>query len=159
MFERTTMFGGKCRVVNLEQGPGRVPGKGSNIMLGKTKLSLVFGMGLVLVLAGCQTTPTQQGALTGALLGAGAGAIVGNQVHGQSGEGALIGAGVGALTGALIGDKVDENRSRNQQRQVYAPQQAPAPSQPSATPSGHWETRTKRSASGETYEVREWVAD
>ncbi len=127
-------------------------------MLGNTKFGILGIMALALALAGCQTTPTQQGALTGAVVGAGAGAIVGNQVHGQSGEGALIGAGLGALTGALIGDHVDENRSRGQ-RQVYAPQQAPAPSQPPASSSGHWETRTKHTASGETYEERVWVAD
>jgi hypothetical protein len=94
--------------------------------------------------------------MTGALLGAGAGAIIGNQSDGKSGEGALIGAGVGALTGALIGDHVDERRSRQQgTRQVYAPPQAA----PQPTSTGHWETRTRRTASGETYEERVWVAD
>ncbi len=71
---------------------------------------------LVLVLlgglqAGCNTTPTQEGAVAGAAVGAGAGAIVGHQ-SGKAGEGALIGAGVGALGGALIGDQVDERNKR-----------------------------------------------
>lgn len=62
------------------------------------------------VAVGCNTTPTQQGAIAGGAVGAGAGAIIGNQ-SGKSGEGALIGAGVGALGGALIGDQVDEHKN------------------------------------------------
>lgn len=113
----------------------------------------VGGMAAALVLAmavvGCQTTPTQQGAVAGGLLGAGAGAIIGNQVDGKSGEGALIGAGLGALTGALIGDKVDENRSRRTTQQ-----------QPTSTAQrGHWETRTVITQSGERYEERVWVPE
>ena len=126
-------------------------------MRGNTKLGILSIAAVAVTLVGCQTTPTQQGALTGALVGAGAGAIVGNQVHGQSGEGALIGAGLGALTGALVGDRVDEKRSRGS-RQVYAPAQAPPPAQQPASSSGHWETRTTRTPSGETYEERVWVA-
>lgn len=113
----------------------------------------VFAVTLLLgalIFSGCQTTPAQQGAVTGGLVGAGLGAIVGNQVEGKTGEGALIGAGVGALTGALIGDHVDEKRDRRTQ-------QAP-PAQPTAQ-SGHWETRTVRTQSGETYEERVWVPD
>ncbi len=60
---------------------------------------------------GCNTTPTQKGAMTGGAVGAGAGAIIGNQ-SGKTGEGALIGAGVGALGGALIGDQVDEHKDK-----------------------------------------------
>ncbi|NUM53059.1 MAG: glycine zipper 2TM domain-containing protein [Candidatus Hydrogenedentes bacterium] len=122
-------------------------------MFGNTNLKTICAFSAAAVLAGCQTTPTQQGALTGGLIGAGAGAIVGNQVDGKSGEGALIGAGLGALTGALIGDHVDEKRSRSQ---VYAPPQAPPPGQTST--SGHWETRVRTTPSGETYEERVWVA-
>ncbi|MCC6695365.1 MAG: glycine zipper 2TM domain-containing protein [Candidatus Hydrogenedentes bacterium] len=59
---------------------------------------------------GCNTTPTQEGAIGGAAVGAGAGAIIGHQ-SGKAGEGALIGAGVGALGGALIGDQVDEKKN------------------------------------------------
>ncbi|HRI88303.1 MAG TPA: glycine zipper domain-containing protein [Candidatus Hydrogenedentes bacterium] len=105
--------------------------------------------------AGCATTPAQQGAMTGAIVGAGAGAIIGNQSDGKSGEGALIGAGLGALTGALIGDHVDERRQRGQ---VSQPAQR-GQYQPSSTSStsGHWETRTVRTQSGETYEERVWV--
>lgn len=93
--------------------------------------------------------------MSGALVGAGAGAIIGNQSDGKSGEGALIGAGLGALTGALIGDRVDENRSRR----VYGPPASTSTAPPPAatSPTGHWETRTRRTASGETYEERVWV--
>lgn len=116
---------------------------------------------------GCNTTPTQDGAVAGGLIGAGAGAIIGNQSHGRSGEGALIGAGVGALTGALIGDQVDERRDRKAQQQQAQPVQqaapapqpapAPAPAQTAQAQSGHWETRTVKTESGETYEERVWV--
>ncbi|MDZ4861032.1 MAG: glycine zipper domain-containing protein [Candidatus Hydrogenedentes bacterium] len=112
----------------------------------------LLGMATLLVaaftFAGCATSPTQQGAMTGALVGAGAGAIVGNQSDGKSGEGALIGAGLGALGGALIGDHVDDRR----QRTYSAP-----PSGGQYQSSGHWETRTVRTQSGETYEERVWV--
>ena len=63
-------------------------------------------MGLVLtglIIAGCATTPTQQGALLGGGTGAGIGAIIGHQ-KGKTAEGALIGGAVGALAGGLIGD-------------------------------------------------------
>lgn len=109
----------------------------------------VLGIAAAIFAAGCETTPTQQGALTGAAIGAGAGAIIGNQVDGKSGEGALIGAGLGALSGALIGDRIDENRSRR----VYQESPPPPP------PRGHWETRTRRTESGEIYEERVWVED
>ena len=123
-------------------------------MLCKHKTGILGLLAVAFVMAGCQTTPTQQGAMTGALVGAGAGAIIGNQSDGKSGEGALIGAGLGALTGALIGDRVDENRSRR----VYgSPAATSAPPPASTSPSGHWETRTRRTASGETYEERVWV--
>ncbi len=116
---------------------------------------------------GCNTTPTQEGAVAGGMLGAGAGAIIGNQSHGRSGEGALIGAGVGALTGALIGDQVDEHRDRRaRQQQTQQVQQAPPPQQPAPAPAptsqaqaGHWETRTVKTESGETYEERVWVPE
>ena len=120
-------------------------------MLCKHKTGILSLLAVAFFMVGCQTTPTQQGAMTGALVGAGAGAIIGNQSDGKSGEGALNGAGLGALTGALIGDRVDENRSRR----VYGPPASSPP--PQAQPSGHWETRTRRTASGETYEERVWV--
>jgi len=63
------------------------------------------------IAAGCNTTPTQDGAIIGGAAGAGAGAIIGHQ-SGKAGEGALIGAGVGGLGGALIGDQVDEKRNK-----------------------------------------------
>lgn len=101
-------------------------------------------------LAGCNTTPVQDGAVVGGALGAGLGAIVGNQ-SGHAGEGALIGAGAGALTGALVGDQVDKKR-----QQRYS-----APAQPAPQPAvrGHYETRIVRGPNGETYEERVFVRD
>lgn len=114
------------------------------------------GMALTLgALAGCNTTPTQDGAILGGAIGAGLGAIVGNQ-SGHAGEGALIGAGAGALTGALVGDGVDERR----QRRYAAPAPAPAPvAQPVGTTPvrGHYETRIVRGPNGETYEERVFI--
>ena len=70
------------------------------------RTTLVFiGIGALTLLVGCQTTPTQQGALMGGALGAGAGAIIGNQVHHSAGTGALIGGLGGAAAGALIGEQ------------------------------------------------------
>ena len=70
-------------------------------------MKLCFTMtGLVLaglLISGCATTPTQQGALLGGGTGAGIGAIIGHQ-KGKTAEGALIGGAVGALAGGLIGD-------------------------------------------------------
>ncbi|MBX7257393.1 MAG: glycine zipper 2TM domain-containing protein [Candidatus Hydrogenedentes bacterium] len=121
-------------------------------------MAVVVSVGSTFFLMGCQTTPTQQGAVAGGLLGAGAGAIIGNQVHGKSGEGALIGAAAGALTGALIGDHVDERRDRRGAQQQRA-QQAPPPASAPTTQNGHWETHTVTTASGETYEERVFVQD
>lgn len=111
-------------------------------------LALVAGS-----MQGCNTTPTQEGAVAGGLLGAAAGAVIGNQSKGRSGEGALIGAGVGALTGALVGDQVDEHRSKYHEQPVAA--------RPSGerVEYGHYETRIVRTQSGETYEERVWVPD
>ena len=122
-------------------------------------LGMVAAFAASATFAGCATTPAQQGAMTGALVGAGAGAIIGNQSHGRSGEGALIGAGVGALTGALIGDHVDEKRDRRGQASQPAPRGQYQPSSTPTTSAGHWETRTVRTQSGETYEERVWVQD
>lgn len=110
----------------------------------------------VLLMAGCETTPVQDGAILGGALGAGAGAVIGHQ-SGRQGEGALIGAGVGALTGALVDDQVDKSR-RN--AVVY---QAPSPAnttvRPVSTPQrGRYETRLVRGPSGEIYEERVWVS-
>ncbi len=129
----------------------------SRFVLGTVVLALLAG-----ALQGCQTTPTQEGAVAGGLLGAAAGAIIGNQSHGRSGEGALIGAGVGALTGALVGDAVDEHRSRYHHQPVAA---APAPAAAPVYRSnervvyGHYENRVVRTPSGETYEERVFVED
>ncbi|NIA13862.1 MAG: glycine zipper 2TM domain-containing protein [Nitrospiraceae bacterium] len=107
---------------------------------------MLLSAGVLVLAAGCQTTPTQQGAVLGGALGAGAGAIIGNQ-SGHSGEGALIGAAAGGLTGALVGDQVDENRQRR-----AGQNQRPATR-------GHYETRIVTTTSGETYEERVWVPD
>ncbi len=112
----------------------------------------------LLLLPGCITTPTQQGAAVGGALGAGAGAIIGNQ-SGNPITGALIGGAAGGLAGALIGDQV----GKNQQRQTApastystpAPTYAPQP-QPQR---GHYETRVVVSPSGERYEERVWIPD
>lgn len=64
----------------------------------------IIGLALVvLLIAGCATTPTQQGALIGGGTGAGIGAIIGHQ-KGKTAEGALIGGAAGAALGGLIGD-------------------------------------------------------
>lgn len=96
------------------------------------------------LIAGCNTTPTQDGAVVGGVLGAGAGAIIGNQ-SGHAGGGALIGAGAGALTGAIVGDQVDERRQRRNQ------------SPPVRTQKGHYDIRIVKTPSGETYEEKVWV--
>ena len=109
---------------------------------------------VAMLTAGCNTTPTQDGAILGGALGAGLGAVVGHQ-SGHQGEGALIGAGVGAITGALVGDQVDEARN-----QKY-PQNRNTHPQPTAQPQnvqqGHYDVRIVRTPSGETYEERVWV--
>lgn len=76
-----------------------------------TRVLFLSALCAAAVFAGCNTTPTQEGAIAGGALGAGAGAIIGHQ-SGNAGEGALIGAGVGALGGALIGDQVDERKNK-----------------------------------------------
>jgi len=113
-------------------------------------LSAVLLAGLAL--AGCNTTPAQDGAVLGGALGAGLGAIIGHQ-SGHQGEGALIGAGAGALTGALIGDSVD----KAQRQPAYHQQPAPQPQPQGRVQRGHYETRIVETPSGETYEERVWV--
>lgn len=128
---------------------------------------LALGLLAVPGLTGCNTTPTQDGALMGSLLGAGAGAIIGNQ-SGKQGEGALIGAGAGALAGALVGDQVDEHRKRYR----HAPYNSTVQSQPSAysqpytqaAPAervvrGRYETRIVTGPNGETYEERVFIEE
>ncbi len=107
-------------------------------MIKSTVLPTLLALFLVTTVIGCQTTPTQRGAVLGGALGAGAGAIIGHQ-QGDQGEGALIGAAAGALAGALIGDQVDERRD------------APL------AQAGHYEIRIVRSPSGELYERQVWV--
>lgn len=118
----------------------------------KSKLFLLLGFGITALLAGCETTPAEDGAVLGAALGAGTGAIIGNQ-SGHAGEGALIGAGIGALTGAIIGDAVGDSR------QPQYVQRQPAVAAPAATPvvTGHYENRLVVTPSGEMYEQRVWV--
>jgi len=112
------------------------------------KIAMLSVLAATTLAAGCNTTPTQDGAVVGGLLGAGAGAIIGNQ-SGHAGEGALIGAGAGALTGAIVGDQVDERRQRRYPQNV---QTAPV-----RTQNGHYDVRIVRTPSGETYEERVWV--
>jgi uncharacterized protein YcfJ len=92
--------------------------------------SVLFVTGVVLcasMLVGCQTTPTQQGAVVGGAVGAGLGAIVGHQ-SGNQGEGALVGAAAGALTGALAGDQVDERRNKARTQNTQPARQQTQPS-------------------------------
>jgi predicted lipid-binding transport protein (Tim44 family) len=118
----------------------------------RTLLFLAASVAAVVAAAGCNTTPTQEGAVVGGMLGAGLGAITGHQ-SGHQGEGALIGAGIGALTGALIGDQVDEQQNR-------APQVTAAPpAYGTRAPAGHYENRVVTGPSGEKYELRVWVPD
>jgi len=135
----------------------------------KTNLTLALALLAAVGLAGCNTTPTQDGAVVGGALGAGLGAIIGNQSGGRSGEGALIGAGVGALTGALVGDHVDDQRQgvrrthvvQQQPAQPVVVQQQPAdpPPHPGAVERGHYVTRIVETPSGERYEERVWVRE
>jgi uncharacterized protein YcfJ len=118
------------------------------------KLALTALIPAALLIGGCNTTPTQDGAILGGALGAGAGAIIGHQ-SGHQGEGALIGAGVGALTGAIVGDQVDEARQgRYPQNRNTHPQPTAVPAR---TQNGHYDIRIVRTPSGETYEERVWV--
>ena len=110
----------------------------------KTMMALVLCGAALFALAGCETTPTQQGAVIGGALGAGAGAIIGNQ-SGHGGEGALIGAAGGALAGAVAGDQVDEARKKKGEAEPVQ--------------RGHYETRIVTKPNGETYEERVWVPD
>jgi uncharacterized protein YcfJ len=112
------------------------------------KKLLVTGMvSAGVLLAGCNTTPVQDGAVVGGALGAGLGAIVGHQ-SGRAGEGALIGAGAGALTGALVGDQYHKTPTTTYRK---------VPVQRQVVARGHYETRLVRTPSGETYEERVWV--
>lgn len=121
-------------------------------MMRQTGFTLGVAASIIVVsLAGCQTTPTQDGMVVGGILGSGLGAIVGHQ-SGKQGEGALIGAGLGMLTGALIGDQVDEQRNRAPRPEPVVLQEVnPAPE------GGRWETRLMKTPSGEYMEERVWV--
>ncbi len=108
-----------------------------------------------LILAGCATTPVQEGALGLGAVGAGAGAIIGNTT-GRAGQGALIGAGVGALTGALVGDAIEH--STPPPPPVYHAPVYYAPGPPPPPPVvGFWQTRVVTGPTGERYEQRVWV--
>ena len=129
-------------------------------------ISIVLATGMLAGLSlGCNTTPTQDGAIIGGALGAASGAVIGHQSGRRQGEGALIGAGVGALTGALIGDQVDEHRQRHRGT-AYQPAPSPARSyhgypagQSTRVERGRYETRIVTTPSGETYEERVWVPE
>jgi uncharacterized protein YcfJ len=118
----------------------------------------LLAIGVLAIGAGCNTTPTQDGALLGGALGAGLGAIVGNQ-SGHGGEGALIGAGAGALIGAIAGDQVEQQQRREHayHHQQHRPAPPPAQSSGDRVVRGHYETRIVESPTGEVYEERVWV--
>ena len=105
------------------------------------------------LLAGCETTPVQQGALIGGAIGAGSGAIIGNQSH-HAGSGALIGAAAGGLGGALFGDMVGQQRA-----QQAPPPPPPPPPPPAVSQRGHYENRRGTTSNGESYEERVFVQD
>lgn len=71
---------------------------------------LIFSALILFVITGCQTTPTQNGALIGGGVGAAAGQILGGNT-----ESTLIGTGVGALGGALLNDGLSNQREIGQQ--------------------------------------------
>lgn len=114
-----------------------------------------LGLGLALAAAGCNTTPVQDGMVTGAALGSAAGAIIGHQ-SGKQGEGALIGAGAGALLGALAGDQVARERGAYSAA-PRRPKASTLPSNRRPAQAGHYETRVVTGPSGERYEERVWV--
>ncbi|MCL4218586.1 MAG: glycine zipper 2TM domain-containing protein [Candidatus Hydrogenedentes bacterium] len=115
----------------------------------------VAGLAIILI-AGCQTTPVQDGAVLGGALGAATGAIIGHQ-SGQQGEGALIGAGVGALTGAIVGDQVDEHQARHGEGRYNTYQPVQAAPAPAPVANGRYETVLRQAPNGEYYEDRVWV--
>ncbi|MBW7866560.1 MAG: hypothetical protein GX580_17045 [Candidatus Hydrogenedens sp.] len=113
---------------------------------------MIAGVAALVVFAGCQTTPVQQGAIAGGAVGAGLGAVAGSTM-GKTGEGALIGAGAGALTGALLGDHIEKSTTP-----APRPVQYVAPGPPPPPPViGHYETRIVTTPTGERYEERVWV--
>ena len=116
-------------------------------MISRSIRMLTVSVLLLSAVLGCNTTPTQDGAVVGGAVGAASGAIIGHQ-SGKQGEGALIGAGLGALVGALVGDELDE-------RGIVSKPRANA----AQFRSGHYEMRTVTAPSGEMYEERVWVPE
>lgn len=70
---------------------------------------IIAGIGLSVVIGGCNASKGVKGGAIGAGAGAGIGAVVGNQFgdHGTA-VGAIIGAAVGGTAGALIGREMDK---------------------------------------------------
>lgn len=109
----------------------------------------------ILMLAGCNTTPVQDGLIAGGAVGAGLGAIAGSTM-GKTGEGALIGAAAGAVTGALIGDHIEKSTAPAPPPVAYT---SPAPPPPTLrSHAGRYEVRTVIAPTGERYEERVWIA-
>lgn len=106
-----------------------------------------------LILAACQTTPVQQGALAGSVLGAGAGALAGATM-GRPGEGALIGAGGGALAGALVADDITHGPPPLETSPPRPVAVLPPPPPPQI---GYYKWVVRRGSNGEQYEQRVWV--
>jgi hypothetical protein len=75
----------------------------------KQVIKVLIVLATFMTLAGCATTPGEDGYHTqlGASLGAGLGAIGGQLVGGSDGA-TLIGAALGSLFGAIVGSEVDE---------------------------------------------------
>ncbi|WP_119353326.1 OmpA family protein [Azohydromonas sediminis] len=84
-----------------------------------TRLPLIRTTALaaaIVLLAGCETTPTgrplgerEKGTATGAAIGAVAGAVIGS-ASGDAGKGALIGAAAGAVAGNLWSKSMEDKR-------------------------------------------------
>jgi len=72
----------------------------------KTKLSIVFGLATLLLLAGCN--PSKQD--IGTVIGAGSGAFIGSQIGGGTGQLAAVAIGtlLGGYLGSSIGQSMDE---------------------------------------------------
>ncbi|MEE9160366.1 MAG: RT0821/Lpp0805 family surface protein [Gammaproteobacteria bacterium] len=69
----------------------------------KTKISIVFSIATLLLLAGCN--PTKQD--IGTLVGAGTGAFIGSQIGGGTGQ--LAAVAIGALLGGYIGGSIGQD--------------------------------------------------
>ncbi|PIR05004.1 MAG: hypothetical protein COV57_01460 [Candidatus Liptonbacteria bacterium CG11_big_fil_rev_8_21_14_0_20_35_14] len=80
----------------------------------KNLILLIVSVFVIFLNTGCQTTPTQSGAMWGGVIGGVAGQIIGHDT-----ESTLLGAGAGALGGALLNNYVDNQRQRLYQQGAF----------------------------------------